>query len=296
MWAMRDLNPRPSRCKRAALPTELIALAYDTLAYLKSRIKKIAPLLFVGYLKRASMGDIKDVKIIYEDDEMLVINKPAGIRVHEDGFGQGETVVDWFTNYYPSAQTVGEPMKLPDGRLVPRSGIVHRLDRDTSGVLVLAKTAPAFDYLKSQFKNRQIKKTYLAIVHGVIKDDVEKIIDLPIGRSGSDSRKRVASKKAFGKLREAITYYRPVERFAQYTLVEARPETGRTHQLRVHFKAIQYPIVGDQLYAPTLAWPEGLERQALHASKLSLICHDGMMREFEAPLPADMASLLDKLR
>lgn len=236
------------------------------------------------------------ITIIYEDDDMLIINKPAGIRTHEDGYGQGETVSEWVANYYPSLKEVGEPMRLANGEMVVRSGIVHRLDRDTSGVMVLAKNKNAFYFLKNQFKNRQVEKIYWALVYGKVKGEEEKIIDLPIGRSNKDSRRRVASHKAAGKLRPAKTMYRALERFPNYTLVEAKPLTGRTHQIRVHLKAVGYPIVCDRLYAPGQICPPGLARQALHARSLSLLLPTGVFQTFSAPLPNDMAILLDKMR
>ncbi|OHA60092.1 MAG: hypothetical protein A2589_00185 [Candidatus Vogelbacteria bacterium RIFOXYD1_FULL_46_19] len=236
--------------------------------------------------------------IIFEDDNTVAIDKPAGLAVHSDGRRPELTLADWVIGRFPDTLEVGEPAKMPDGREIPRPGIVHRLDRDTSGVMVIAKNEPSFQYLKQQFKNRLVKKTYLAIVHGVFANpEEEKVIDLPIGRSKRDPRLRVASPKAASHLRSARTIFKVLETFSGYSLVEAKPETGRTHQLRAHFKALQHPIVGDHLYAqnkPTEAL--GLKRQALHAAKLQIALLGGQKVTLEADLPQDMTVALDNLR
>ncbi len=242
------------------------------------------------------MDTIKYIKIIFENNDLLVINKPAGMRVHTDAYGTGRTVVDWIMVNYPALDQVGEPMTLTNGKLAPRPGIVHRLDRDTSGVLIIAKTKEAFDQLKQQFQSRQIKKTYLALLTGRMTKADKQTITLPIGRSRNDPRIRVASHKARGRLRKAETVYQVIKTYAHFTLVEAYPVTGRTHQLRAHFKAIQYPIACDHLYSQTGHCPAGLDRQALHAYKLELMVPGtGEKRVFEAPIPPDLKAALDNL-
>jgi len=236
-------------------------------------------------------------EILYEDEVVVVINKPAGLTVHSDGRRAELTLADWLIGRWPALLEVGEPALLSDGREIARPGIVHRLDRDTSGVMIIAKTQESFLFLKNQFKNRQVKKIYRALVHGNFADTTsEKVIDLPIGRSKKDPRRRVASPKAASTLRPAETGYRVLETFPAYSYIEAKPRTGRTHQIRVHFKAIQHPIVGDGLYAPGQPVPAGLKRQALHAYSLALKLPGGGEKRFEAPLPADMATTLDNLR
>ncbi len=237
-------------------------------------------------------------KIIFEDQDVLVIDKPTGLSVHSDGFKKEITLADWLVGRFPELIDVGEMSIGRGGQEISRPGIVHRLDRDTSGVMIIAKNQPAFNFLKKQFKDRLVKKTYQAIVVGVFAHpEEEKTIDLPIGRSAKDSRKRVASKKAEGILREAKTIFKVLESFGKdYSLVEAYPQTGRTHQIRVHFKAVQHPIACDGLYSNKSTCISGLLRQALHAYKLDIKLPSGDRREFIVDLPADMVLALDHLR
>lgn len=210
---------------------------------------------------------IENIKIIYEDENVVVINKPAGLVVHSDGKIMESTVVDWFLKKYPETENVGEPLILSSGEVIKRPGIVHRLDRETSGVLVIAKNQETFLNLKEQFQNRTIQKSYRAFVYGEIKNN-EGIIDRPIGRSSGDFRKWSAQRGVRGKIREAVTEYRVLKRKNGYSFVEVNPKTGRTHQIRVHFKAINYPIVCDKLYASNKECTLGFERLALHAFSL----------------------------
>jgi len=220
---------------------------------------------------------MENIKIIYEDDDVLAINKPAGLLVH----GQS-SLVDWLVKKYPEIKNVGEDLTRP--------GIVHRLDKDTSGVLLIAKNQKSFEYLKTQFQQKKIKKKYLALVNGEIKNN-SGIIDLPIGKSKKDFRKKKAGKDARGKIREAVTEYKVLKRFDKYTLVEVLPKTGRTHQIRVHFKAIGHPIVGDKLYGHQ----SNLNRQFLHANSLELTLLGGARIKLEADLPDDLKNFLNML-
>jgi len=221
---------------------------------------------------------MEEIKIIYEDDDVLAINKPAGLLVH----GQ-DSLVDWLLENYPEIKNVGEDPARP--------GIVHRLDKDTSGVLLVAKNQRAFEYLKEQFKNRKIKKKYIVLVWGDIKND-KGIIDLPIAKSKKDFRKRTSTGKVAGKIREAITEYKVLKRFSVYTLIEVSPQTGRTHQIRVHLKAIGHPVVGDKLYGPKEA---PIDRQFLHANSLEFKLLGGSVIKLEADLPEDLKNFLDML-
>ena len=233
--------------------------------------------------------------IIFQDENFLVINKPAGLVVHPDGKTQERTLCDWLLELYPEMKEVGEPLKRSDGQIIYRPGIVHRLDRDTSGVMVVAKTQNAFLFLKSQFQDRETAKVYNAFVYGIIKED-DGIIDRPIGRSKTDFRKWSAQRFARGELREAITHFNVLERGHGITYIEAMPKTGRTHQIRVHFKAINRAIVADKLYAPNHAPVFGFERIALHARKLTFSDFNGTLHTFEAPLPADFVKALEEIR
>lgn len=245
------------------------------------------------------------ISIIYEDNDIIAVNKPAGMPVHPDKTHKEGTLIQEIIKLHPGIKKVGDS---PDGE---RSGVVHRLDKDTSGVLIIAKNQSAFEYLKSLFKNRKIVKKYIALVEGEIKNN-SGIINLPIGRSRSDFRKKLAlpaggltSWNAKGELREAITEYKILERFINvqhsvshmYTLVEAYPKTGRTHQIRVHFKAIGHPVVCDALYGGKKArCPFGLGRHFLHANFLEFTAPSGIKLKLEAGLPDDLETTLQSLR
>ncbi len=232
-----------------------------------------------------------NIPIIYEDNDLLAINKPAGIVVH----GDSPSVVDWILQNYPQIKNVGEEPEL-------RPGIVHRLDKDTSGVLLIAKNQKTFEYLKLQFQNRKIKKKYIALVCGKLRVE-SGIINLPIGKSKKDFRKkacldarRAVHGKLAGKIREAVTEYKVLKRFLGHTLVEVSPKTGRTHQIRVHLKAIGHPVVCDKLYGPKkLECPFGLTRQFLHASSLEFNLSSGARIKIEADLPEDLQNVLNML-
>jgi 23S rRNA pseudouridine1911/1915/1917 synthase len=252
--------------------------------------------------------------IIFENANLLAINKPAGLVVHGDGKTEEPTLCDWLLEKWPEIRGVGEPLVLtnvPKG-VIDRPGIVHRLDRDTSGVMIVAKTQESFLFLKKQFQEREIAKTYRAVVWGLVKGDTagsndsgdRGIIDRPIGRSKTDFRRWSAERFARGELRPAVTEYKVLQRIEHaepsagetkdqkkiphnFTYIEAYPKTGRTHQIRVHFKAISHPIVCDTLYAPNHPAVLGFGRTALHAYRIKVTDLDGTEREFEAPLAAD---------
>jgi len=230
-------------------------------------------------------------EIIYEDNDILAINKPAGLVVHSDGRTEEPTLADWLMEKYPDIKEVGEPWKTEGGKMIWRPGIVHRLDRDTSGILIIAKTRAAFEYLKKQFKERNLKKTYRAFVYGLVKDDTG-IIKKPIGRSKSDFRKWSAEYGARGDKREAVTEYKVLAREKNTTYLEVYPKTGRTHQIRVHLKAIGHPIVTDSLYAPKKEKLLGFSRTALHAFSIDLNLPSGKPLHIEAPLPSDFEHAL----
>ncbi|HRY62725.1 MAG TPA: RluA family pseudouridine synthase [Candidatus Paceibacterota bacterium] len=237
----------------------------------------------------------KKIPIIFENEDVLVIDKPAGISVHQDGRKEEYTIAEWVLENYPEIKEVGEPLILEDGRKILRPGIVHRLDKDTSGVMVVAKNERAFNLLKGQFQDRKINKSYRAIAHGKFKDD-NGIIDKPIGRSGSDFRAKNTGRYARGEMREALTYYKVLKRFDDYTLLELRPKTGRTHQIRVHLKSISRPIVCDGIYGKSLRCPEWMGRLALHAYSLEFTLPGGEKRTFISPMPKDFEAALDKIR
>ena len=237
-----------------------------------------------------------DPTVIYEDDGILVINKPALLAVHGDGKHDWKTVVDWLAAEYPDIKNVGEEQRLPDGTVIERPGIVHRIDRETSGVLVIAKTNEAFQLLKSQFQNREVAKVYRAFVYGELRDE-RGIIDKPIGSSNGGKGPRTAKRSAKGTLREAQTAYRTIARSKEASYAEVLPKTGRTHQIRVHFASIQHPIIADSLYAPQRLPMLGFKRLALHSLSLSFTHpKTGKKVIFEAPLPGDFVAAEEELR
>jgi 23S rRNA pseudouridine1911/1915/1917 synthase len=213
--------------------------------------------------------------------------------VHPSGREDEYTICDWITENYPSLKNVGETQQLFDGSLIMRPGIVHRLDRDTSGVLLVAKTQEMFLHLKDQFQKHTISKTYNAVVYGHVKNN-EGIIDESIGKSRGDFRQWSASRGKRGTLRPAVTEYRVLTRFTHqgnpFSLVELRPKTGRTHQLRVHMKYLNHPIVGDELYGGKLFSQGnncGFTRQALHALEIRFNTLDGQQITVKSPFPKD---------
>jgi len=225
-----------------------------------------------------------ELDVVFEDVAVLVINKPAGLVVHPGSGNWSGTMMNALLHHAPELDQV------------PRAGIVHRLDKDTSGLLVVARTLPAQTALVRQLQARSVERIYFALVHGRVQGDGE--VEAPIGRDPRN-RLRMAVSSA-GK--PALTRYRVLERHAQCSLLECRLSTGRTHQIRVHLHSIGHPLVGDPVYrgragdaaSRLLA---GFSRQALHATRLSFMHPVSAERvSFEAALPADMERLLDAVR
>lgn len=247
--------------------------------------------------------------ILYEDSDILAINKPAGLIVHPDGRTKEASVSGWLVKKYPNAPTSPQPLSLirrgVDSRAASggevdeeeeteRPGVVHRLDKETSGVLLLAKTDEGLKCLKEQFRNREIQKIYYVFVYGNMKED-HGTLNLPIGKSPSDFRKYSAGRGATGLKREATTYFQVLKRGDGVTLVEARPKTGRTHQIRVHFTALQRPVVGDKLYASTKPEMLGFKRLALHAREITFKDTKGESHTVAAPFPQDFINALETI-
>lgn len=222
--------------------------------------------------------------ILYEDDSILMVNKPKGMVVHPSAGHYTGTLVNAVL-WHCQGQLSGI-----NG--VSRPGIVHRIDKDTTGVLVVCKNDAAHNAVAAQLKEHSITRKYRTIVHGVIKED-EGTVDAPIGRHPTE-RKKMASGVKNGK--RAVTHYRVLERFQGYTYVECQLETGRTHQIRVHMASIHHPLLGDTVYGPAKD-SHHLEGQTLHAMVLGLI-HPvtGEYLEVEAPLPEYFENLLKKFR
>lgn len=229
---------------------------------------------------------MKEPKIIFEDENILVVEKPAGLEVASMIKKEEPTIVDWLIKKYPAIAKVG-----PDPA---RPGIVHRLDKYASGLLAVAKTEKAFEHLISQFKTRQVKKEYIVLVHGkMTKDEGE--IDFPLARAKSG--RFAALPLGSGKGRQAITEYEVTERFGKFTLVKVRIKTGRTHQIRVHLYALGYPVVGDRLYKQKNEKGKFLlDRLFLHAAGLSFNDLEGVWREFRVDLPGELKDFLHGLK
>lgn len=227
-------------------------------------------------------------EILYEDKDLLVINKSSGIIVHPTINNIAKpSIAGWFLQRYPFVSDVGEDKLRP--------GIVHRLDKETSGVLILAKNNLVFDYLKNLFKKRKIKKKYITLVRGEIKKQ-QGIINLPLMRSKTSPIKRkVVIKKDKGK--SALTNYKVLKRYQGYTLLEIFPETGRTHQIRVHLASMGFPVVGDKIYGKLKKTEElNVSRHFLHAQEISFFAPSGEFLQIEAPLPEDLKKALQQLK
>ena len=220
--------------------------------------------------------------IIYEDDDMLVINKEKGIVVHPgNGNPDGTLANAVMAKCKGSLSGIG-------GKIRP--GIVHRIDKDTSGLIIVAKNDTAHINLSKQIQDRKVKKTYIALVRGVIKEN-EATINMPIGRSSKDRKKMAVIKDG----KEAITHFKVLKRYNGFTLLEVKIETGRTHQIRVHLSEIGYPIVGDEVYSNGKN-PFGVKGQMLHAEKLELKHpRTGKDLTFEAPVPKYFANIINQL-
>lgn len=229
--------------------------------------------------------------IVYEDQSLLVIDKPAGLVVHPAAGNRDGTLLNGLLNHLPQLETV------------PRAGIVHRLDKETTGLMVVAKTLEAHTSLVRQLQARAIRREYQAVVRGLMTGGGT--VNANIGRH-PQVRTKMAVLPHGGK--EAITHYRVIERFAEHTHIRVNLETGRTHQIRVHMASIGYPLVGDPVYGGRLKLPKGaseilldtlrgFKRQALHAASLGLLHPaSGERMDWQAPLPEDMQQLLTALR
>jgi 23S rRNA pseudouridine1911/1915/1917 synthase len=220
-----------------------------------------------------------------------------------------QTLVHWIDQRYPELAEVGEPQTLQNGQVIKRPGIVHRLDRETSGVIIVCKTKEAHQFLKEQFQNRKVEKIYNAVVWGSFSEELrEGKIDKPIGRSASDFRRWSAEYGAKGEMRDAVTEYRVLlphpglrldppldhgregKKKQEFSYLEVRPKTGRTHQIRVHMKAISHSVVCDRLYGPKINEETdtlGFKRLALHALSIKLKLPSGMQITIESPLPGE---------
>lgn len=236
------------------------------------------------------LPEAMDLQVVYEDDAILVIDKPAGLVVHPAAGNYTGTLLNGLLHYYPAIKTV------------PRAGIVHRLDKDTTGLMVVAKTLQAQTQLVSQMQARSVSREYVAFVIGACP--AQGTVDAAIGRDPKN-RKKMAVVRNGGK--EAITHYKKLAQFGPFSLLRLQLETGRTHQIRVHMAHLGYPLLGDPNYGKKLPKSldisgelyerlQGFERQALHAERLALVHpSSGEQHQWEAPWPLDMQTLYDQL-
>ncbi len=256
------LDARPAAVRQPVIGGEQVSLTPPTLPDAASPQAERIPLA-----------------IVYEDDDLIVLDKPAGLVVHPGAGVHGGTLLNALLAHAPSLAGV------------PRAGIVHRLDRDTSGLLVIAKTLEAQTSLARQLAARTVGRVYLAVVHGA--PSAGGTIDLPIGRDTRVRTRMAVTRRG----REARTHYKVVERLARAALVECRLETGRTHQIRVHLQHLGHPLVGDPVYRRGATTGLALGRQALHARELSLVHpRSGKAMTWRAPVPRDMKRLIASLR
>ncbi|MDQ2087222.1 RluA family pseudouridine synthase [Herbivorax sp. ANBcel31] len=225
-----------------------------------------------------------DIQVLYEDEDILVVNKPKGMVVHPAAGNYSGTLVNALMAH------CGDDLSDING--VIRPGIVHRIDKETSGVLVVAKNNKSHEMLSEKLKNHDIKRVYEAVVHGIIREDKGRI-DAPIGRHPVDRKKMAVNTK---NGRGAITHFKVLERFKESTYIQVTLETGRTHQIRVHMSHVGYPIIGDRVYGKKNEKYE-IEGQTLHAKVLGFV-HPSKNKymEFEAPLPPYFSQLIEKIK
>jgi len=267
------LNGRPAKAGTVLKAGDVIEVAEEKMK------EAVAP----------DAGLLGQVKVVEETDDFLVIVKPAGLLVHPAPKQRTATLVNFLLAHDPKIAQVGDSAERP--------GIVHRLDREASGLMVVAKNQPAYEHLKKQFQEHLIKKEYLALVYGKMSKDAG-MIEASIGRKKGLSRMSARTNPQEGD-KEAKSTYDVVERFPHATLVRVRTETGRMHQVRVHLKSLGHPLVGDTLYAslslrssPSLRPP----RLFLHAAKLGFTDPRGEWREYENDLPSDLYDFLQTLQ
>ncbi len=232
-----------------------------------------------------------DIKVIYQDKDLLVADKPSGISVFPEGEEKEETLIDGLISSFPDLKNVGE---------APRYGIIHRLDKETSGVILVAKNDESMKFFQERFQEGEVVKEYIALCNGIFSEDKGRI-ETFMARSPKDRRKQKAfplyDLKIKGKARKAVTDYEVLKKIGNYTLIKAIPLTGRKHQIRCHMAHLHHPIAGDRLYGfRDHVPPKGLNRQFLHAEKLIVRLPEGESKEFQSTLPDDLKKVLDNIQ
>lgn len=230
-------------------------------------------------------------EILYSDKNFIVVNKPAELAVHRGGSVTGKTLVDFLVEKFPEIKNVGDEPEI-------RPGIVHRLDKDTSGVILIARNQKTFEELKKLFSERKMEKTYFTLVCGW-PSKRKGVIETPIGRSLKNPAKR-GTGRYIKSSREATTFYKVIKNYGkEFSFLEVTPKTGRTHQIRVHLKSIEHPVACDRIYGGKKVccpeFPIGSRRLFLHASSLEFSLPEGKRWKFEADLPDDLQSALKQI-
>jgi 23S rRNA pseudouridine1911/1915/1917 synthase len=253
----------------------------------------------IKQIQRATPNFYYRPKVIFENNDFLVLEKPAGMLVHPTEKNEPDTLVDWLLKKYPQVKNVGEEQN--------RDGIIHRLDKEVSGIMIVAKTNKAYYYLKEQFKKRLVKKEYITLVYGKIHDQTGEI-DLPIGRNKEGifvAHPRQGKEKLHYQDKVAKTQYQVLKYLKDYTLLRIRILTGRTHQIRVHLSAIGHPILGDQIYKPKKKFFHFLRKKIkvvdpgrifLHSVKIGFYDLNKQWVEFSSPLPKSLEDFLDETK
>jgi 23S rRNA pseudouridine1911/1915/1917 synthase len=234
------------------------------------------------------------IKTLYNDNGILIIDKPPGLSVHPGAGFKGDSLAEALLFHFDDIKLVGE-----EGR----PGIVHRLDKDTSGVMVVARTQEMYEYLKDAFSERKIKKEYIALVSGSLKEP-HGVIEVPIGKSKMDFRKYTTKKSDMILAKDSKTEFWVLENLThesesgvldEYSLIKVQLHTGRTHQIRVHLSSLGFPLVGDELYGGKKAYKLGLSRQFLHSRRIEVQLPSGVWIEAESKLPDDLREVLINL-
>ncbi len=298
---LKEKYPEEKRFSRALLTraiNEGNVLVNGTAVLARSLVSTHDSITFFGSIfgeqkeLQPAFGDIA-VAVLFENEHILVLEKGAGVQMHQGGSYTGVTLSSWLLGHYPALKGVGEDSLRP--------GIVHRLDRDTSGVVVIAKDNKTFQALKKSFQNRTVEKKYVALVYGQL-EALEGKVDASLIRHPGDLKRRAIDPKQYtgtlpGNTRTALTFYRVLNRYEGYDMVELSPKTGRTHQIRVHMAYLGHPVVGDKLYAFKEVRRNNLlapNRHMLHAGKLSFELF-GEKYQFQSLLPEDFRMVLASL-
>lgn len=246
-------------------------------------------------IKKIFNKKVFEPKILFKDKDYIILEKPAGMLMHATAKGESNTLVDWLVKKFPEIKNLEDPVELKKNLVSPyRPGIVHRLDRDVSGLVLIPRNLDSFEFFKRQFKNKTIKKDYLALVHGHLSQS-NGTIEFEISRS-TEGKKMAAHPAGSGKGKKSLTEYDVIKEYINYSYVHAYPHTGRTNQIRVHFFALGHPIVGDKIYKSKLNSKVKCNRIFLHATKISFIDQFGKQQDFESPLPTELQNIINSLK